>query len=318
MVHVRREGNRMISPKTAILLAVSLFLPLSPVSAERIGMRSLLVEPGVTASAMGNAYTAVADDPSALYWNVAGLVQGTPGEELLFAHTEWFLDVRQEYAVAVRRRSRDAFAAGISGFYLGGIERRESTADAEPLGDFGYYDIVVPIAYARSFGPVAGGIAVKPWYSKIDRESANGIGLDLGVLYHAPVENLRFGAALANLSSKGDFPGNDPYFLSETFSLPTEFRVGASYRFPVADRVFLLLSAQLRNIRGEEGRGDFGGDLRIHHDFSFRFGYKAGYELESWSFGFAARKGYYTIQYAAVPFSSDFGTSHRFAVVFGR
>ncbi len=301
--------------RAALLLL--LLLPLH-IHAERIGMRSLLVDPGVAASAMGNAYTAVAEDPSALYWNVGGLVQGEDGYDLLFAHTEWFLDVRQEYAAAVWRQGKNAFAAGISGFYLGGIERRETTADLVPLGDFGYYDLAVPLAYARSFGSVSAGIAVKPWYSKIDRETANGIGFDLGALYHPPVENLRLGIAVANLSSTSKFPGNDPYFLQEKFSLPTEMRFGASYYFPVGDQYSLLLAAQLRAIRDDDSRGDFGAELKLHDDFLFRFGYRAGYDLESWSFGFAARRGFYSLQYAAVPFSSDFGTSHRFALGFTR
>ncbi len=300
--------------RAALLL---LLLPLLA-NAERIGLRSLLVDPGVAASAMGNAYTAVAEDPSALYWNVGGLTQGEAAEEVLFAHTEWFLDVRQEYVAAVVRRGENAFAVGISGFYLGGIERRETTADEEPLGDFGYYDIVVPLAYARSFGPLSAGIAVKPWYSKIDRETANGIGLDLGAMYHPGIENLRLGVAVANISSTGDFPGNDPYFIQEKFDLPTEARFGASYRFPIAGHYSLLVAAQLRAIRDEESRGDFGAELKLHDDFHFRFGYRAGYELESWSFGFAARHGIYSLQYAAVPFSSDFGTSHRFALAFAR
>lgn len=301
--------------RAALLLL--LLLPLH-IHAERIGMRSMLVEPGVAASAMGNAYTAVAEDPSALYWNAGGLVQGEDGYDLLFAHTEWFLDVRQEYAVAVWRQGKNAVAAGISGFYLGGIERRLETADVDPLGDFGYYDLVVPVAYARSFGAVSAGVVVKPWYSKIDRESANGIGFDLGALYFPPVENLRIGIAAANISSTGDFPGNDPYFLEEKFSLPTELRFGASYSFPIEDRYALLLAAQLRAIRDDDSRGDFGAQLKLHEDFLFRFGYRTGYDLESWSFGFAARRGVYAIQYAAVPFSSDFGTSHRFAVGFTR
>ncbi len=303
---------------TRVLAIALLFLAAGSVQADRVGLRSLQVDPGAAASGMGTAYVAVAEDGSALYWNTAGLTQGDDGYEVLVAHTEWFLDVRQEYAVAVYRQGNHAFAAGISGFWLGGIERREFSPVSEPLGDFGYYDLVVPVAYAHRFGPVRAGGAIKPWYSKIDRETAHGIALDLGLMYDAPIEGLRIGGAIANIGSDDDFSGNEPRYIDEGFSLPLDLRIGASYNWRLSDPYEILLSGQIREIRDEETKGEFGAEVRLHRDFSVRGGYKAGYDLEDWSIGFAARRDVYLIQYAAVPFSSDFGTSHRFSLSFIR
>lgn len=310
--------------KRLIVSIAFLIATLAPLSAhaQRLGLRSLLVDPGVTASGMGNAYTAVAEDPSAIYWNVAGLAQGTAQHELLVAHTEWFLDVRQEFAVGVYRFGSHTVAAGISGFYLGGIERREDFPSDEPFGDFAVYDLVVPLAYARAVGDFHVGLAAKPWYSKIDRETAHGIGLDLGAMYHVPaLPGARLGLAISNLSSSSDFSGNQPFYLSEEFRLPLDIRTGGSYRYHfdgLESEMSLLVSAQARFIEEQDTRGDFGMEVTWTELLAVRFGYKAGYDLETWSIGATLRRGALAFQYAGMPFDNDFGNSQRLALSYLR
>ncbi len=300
------------------LWIVSLSLLLSATAlAAPVGFRSLKIEPGVTASGMGYAYTAVADDPSALYWNPAGLTRNAPGQSALLTHTEWIFDQRMEYAAFVWNRGEDAFGAGISGFYLGGIERRDEDPLAEPLGDFGAYDIVVTAAYARVVGPFRLGLAAKPFYTKIDRVSAHGVALDLGAQWEAPLRGLVLGGAVANL-------GNEPNYIDEPFSLPVDLRGGAAYQIGLGERdASLLVAAEARKIQEEDTRFHVGADLRIGEVASFRVGYKLGYdeeesEEESYSFGFGLSRDFYSIQYAVVPFSSAAGTVHRFGIGFRR
>lgn len=292
--------------------AFGLFLlTAGPALAAPTGLHSLLVDPGVVASGMGYAYTAVADDPSALYWNPAGLTRGEPGYDLLLAHTQWFVDHRMEYAAVSWNRGRDAFGGSVSGFYVGGIERREDAPTSEPLGDFGSYDVVVSLAYARVFGPARAGATAKPFYSKIDRESAHGVAFDLGAQLDTPLEGLVLGGAVANI-------GNRPHYVAEEFSLPVDFRGGAAYRFPFDNESVpgeILLSGEVRKSRDEETRTHLGVDLRVKETVSVRFGYKWGYELEDYAFGIGLTRGALSAEYAVVPFQSDFGTVHRFGIV---
>ena len=46
---------------------------------------------------MGGAFTATANDISAIYWNPAGLASNLSGEAF-FNHTDWFLDIAMEFA----------------------------------------------------------------------------------------------------------------------------------------------------------------------------------------------------------------------------
>jgi len=292
----------------AAALVVALLLPLVA-EGTPVGLQSLLIDPGVIASGMGYAYTAVADDPSALYWNPAGLTRGREGVDFLLAHTEWFVDHRMEYVAASWRRGVHAGAAGISGFYVGGIERRDEDPTAEPLGDFGAYDIVVSLAYARRIGRLRAGVTAKPFYTKIDRVSAHGVAADLGLQVDTPLPGFVLGAALANL-------GNKPNYIEEEFSLPVDFRTGAAYRrsFEGSMPGELIVSAEIRKSKEEDARTHAGFDLRLREIGSFRFGYKWGYDLEDYSFGIGVIRPLFSIEYAFVPFRSDFGTVHRFGI----
>lgn len=304
---------RSVGGSFLLILVLSGFAFATPV-----GMHSLLIEPGVAASGMGYAYTAVADDPSALYWNPAGLTRGREGFDLLLAHNEWFIDYRMEYAALSYNRGKDAFGAAVSGFYIGGIERRGFEPTSEPLGDFGAHDLVVSLAYARVFGPLRAGITAKPFYSKIDRVSAHGVAGDLGLLYDTPLDGLVLGGAVANI-------GNEPNYVEEAFSLPVDFRGGVSYRIPFGGDLpgDLLLAGEVRKSRDEDARTHLGMDLRLKESVSVRFGYKFGYDEdieleESYSFGIGVERGLFSVQYALVPFNSDAGTAHRFGFIFHR
>jgi hypothetical protein len=76
------------------------------------GFAFLKLGVGARAMGMGSAYVALADDPTASYWNPAGLasVQGT---QVTVMHNEWIVDFRQGYA-AVGTRLGPAESASAS------------------------------------------------------------------------------------------------------------------------------------------------------------------------------------------------------------
>jgi hypothetical protein len=55
---------------------------------------------GARAVAMGGAYTAISDDIYALYWNPAGVSQGTR-IQTGFTHTEWLVGTQINWAGAI-------------------------------------------------------------------------------------------------------------------------------------------------------------------------------------------------------------------------
>jgi hypothetical protein len=69
--------------------------------AKRVAMTFLLTNPGVRASAMGGAFSAIADDATATYYNPAGLAQIENGAIHAFRHTFW-RQLYQHQALALR------------------------------------------------------------------------------------------------------------------------------------------------------------------------------------------------------------------------
>jgi long-subunit fatty acid transport protein len=63
-------------------------------------LQFLKIGVGGRATAMGDAFIAVADDASSLYWNPAGLSQSMENQ-IFFSHNEWVVDIQHEFAGAV-------------------------------------------------------------------------------------------------------------------------------------------------------------------------------------------------------------------------
>ena len=64
----------------------------------------LKIGPSARGAAMGNAFSAVADDPSATYWNPAGLVE-VQGTAIHIDHMEWPADIKLDYVSYVFKTS---------------------------------------------------------------------------------------------------------------------------------------------------------------------------------------------------------------------
>ena len=72
----------------------------------------LRIAAGARAAGMGEAFVAVTDDASSLFWNPAGLVQA-PENQVFVAHTEYVADIRHEYLGAMYHLT-DVDAVGIA------------------------------------------------------------------------------------------------------------------------------------------------------------------------------------------------------------
>jgi len=176
------------------------------------------------AIAMGQAFTAVADDSSAVYWNPAGLNQ-MQGSELL-AEYDIFIDtVTYNYLNGAFKMGND-LTLGFGVKLLGsGLENIVNSAGAATGGTFGetYYDVDIAAAYRLSYS-LDVGITAKYISETLGTTSGSTFAVDIGLMYKTPIPHLKLALDLQNLGPGIAIGGGtaDP--------LPMIFKIGAAYQ----------------------------------------------------------------------------------------
>lgn len=267
------------------------------------GLTFLKLGQGARAVGMGGAFSTVADDASATYWNPAGcaLVGGT---EVLLSQSRWFEDVTFENIAIVRSTSDEGFGLSFTALHTGEMELRDN--EGTYLGHFRFFDFAVQGSYARKIGDrLTGGVSAKVLYEKIDLETATGFAADVGAVVELPVKGLKLGACVQHFGTKMKF-------IDESFDLPLTLRAGVAYRLNVP---FLsdesLAAFEVQRPREDDVKTHFGFEVGVAEKLALRFGYRTGYDNQNVSIGMGVPVDRYRLDYAYVPFYSDLGDTHR-------
>ena len=274
------------------------------------GALFLRVGMGARASAMGEAFTAVAGDASAVYWNPAAMaaVLGTHG---LVMHNEYFQSVRLEQLALSHETEYGTLGLGFTGLYMDALERREDVPSSIPLGTFSAYDVAVTVGFARYITPnLAAGLAVKPIYQKIDETSAIGMAFDVGLYHIARVKGVKFAAVITNI-------GKPMKFDAEEYALPRAIKIGGSYEREMPElRGDILLTADAVMPNDGELREHFGLEYTYDRRLFVRGGYKVGYDSYGLTAGLGVMYQKIQVDYAVLFIDNDLGDSHRISLAF--
>jgi hypothetical protein len=264
---------------------------------------------GARASAMGEAFTAVAEDASSIYWN-PGAMAAVLGTNVTLAHNEYFSSLRLEQASVTHETSWGTIGFMFTGLYMDAMDRYDNVASAYPLGTFSAYDVAVSAAYARYLVPnLAAGIAIKPVYERIDELSASGIAFDIGLYHVARIRGVKLAAVAGNV-------GPPMKFDEEEFALPRYVKVGGSYETEIAaldGRVLVTLDGVFPN--DGDVREHVGAEYSYRRMLSLRAGYKANYDVQGATFGAGFRWHEVAVDYAFLP-SEQLGDNHRIGLGF--
>ncbi len=332
---VWRRTRSVLPPLVA--LCVSFFALYSPLYAARIyhaagGTSAAFLKLGVGARALGmsGAFTGVADDPYAIYWNPAGLASMGSEKNLGFFHNDHFQGLKQEFLLYTapadgltflgpRGLRSGVFGLGLNYFYTPkDMERRSGLNESDPLspispveGKFGAYDTAFSLGYGWKPGRTSSlGASLKVIRQYIDTYSAGSFALDLGLLKDLELFGEKF---TAGFSAQNIGPG---IRFVRRYDLPLVFKAGLSLRLPDSGALVALDAAKPIDNYPSLAAGL---ELPLMRTLSLRSGYRyrhTGNELGAWS-GFSAGAGVsfgrLSFDYAFAPFG-ELGNTHRFSL----
>lgn len=271
------------------------------------GMAFLKIGVGGRAVGMAEAYTAIANDASATYWNPAGLA-GLQKSELTFMHNQWIQDVSHNFFAIAFAKASHHFGLSFISNNVEGIERRVKPS-TEPIGTVDAHEIAVGLSYARNVGETLRvGLTLKYLYERIYIESAPGGAIDFGCIYSPTwLTGLHIGLIAQNFGKMSELK-------QEAIDLPQTMKAGIAYLIPakIGNGQFLLAADAIKILDGNS-HVNIGLEFNFRQIISLRSGYQTGWEDKGFNAGMGLHYARYSIDYGFSPFTSDLGNGHRFS-----
>lgn len=215
----------------------------------------LLLGAGARGTALGNAYSSLSNDVSALYYNPAGLaLMSRPGA--LVGSYDYVAGTRYTWGGIAFPFAGGAKSFGIQIGTFGFKDQPVYTVDA-PDGNDNVYSVsetFTGLTFAQNFSDrFSAGFTAKFVFDNLGEANGSAFAVDFGTNYHAMLGNkpIRMGFTVTNLGSGLDYSGSaltvqvphdqptgedevptspQPGTLqSKAFPLPTTFRVSLGY-----------------------------------------------------------------------------------------
>lgn len=295
----------VMSTLTGFLLLLSLgneSLAQSGKNAGTTAASFLEIGVGSRAVAMGEAYVAVAEGPTATYWNSAGLGWSLR-PELSVMHMDWVADIDMQN-VAFTLPIPNIFTLGFALTNLSVPEDKIRTVD-DPEGlsgeTFDANSIALAVHVSRQFTDrFSVGLGVKYINESILNESANAMALDMGVLIKTGfLNNMKLGMSISNFGSEMKFSGADldrtiadrediygtnqnipAQFTTGSFALPLIFRIGIAMNVFETNAHRLLIAIDGLHPNNTSEYLNIGGEYVVTQyrrigEFALRGGYNA-------------------------------------------
>ena len=262
---------------------------------------------GARAAAMGDAFTAVADDAAAVYWNPGGLT-GIKKDSVSFMHAILIEDISYDWLAYVQPLGAGTFGAGIQRLSYGKIMETDETGFE--AANFSPSELVGTLSYGIGSGSFGLGASLKYISGKI-KKSASAVAADIGGKYGvSPDDSFSLGFALRNIGGKLKY-------VSDSDPLPLDLRIGAAYRSE-SNWLFAVDADMPSDNALSFG---LGGEYGMKLDDGLKVSLRAGYNsrtkdlggLSGISLGAGGNYEGVRLDYAFVPFG-DLGSTHKISL----
>ena len=227
----------------------------------------LLFGAGARGTALGTAFSAIATDVSALYYNPAGIAL-MPRAGAMVGTYDYVASTRYSWGGLVFPFGGGSRSVGIQVGTFGFKDQPVYTAE-QPEGTGSVYSVsqtVAGLTFAQNFSDrFSAGITAKGVFDNLGEASGQAFAVDFGTSFHAQLSGhpIRFSFVVSNLGTnlsysgsalqtdapRDSIPGQAPVpqnpqpsqFRTKDFPLPTIFRVGLGYDLISGDNNRLTL-----------------------------------------------------------------------------
>jgi len=191
---------------------------------ENTGASFLKIGVGARPVGLGNAFTAIANDVTAINWNPGGLSQLTQ-RQISAMHSQWIVDSNLDYIGFASPLKSGVFGGSVIVLSQGDMEGRDE--NRQQTTSFGASDMAVTFSFSKNLllsnkRFIGLGANLKIIQQKIESEQATGVAVDLGALYHFNKSPVTAGLSIQNL-------GPQMKFINEGYNLPLSVTAGLGY-----------------------------------------------------------------------------------------
>lgn len=239
---------------------------------------------GARAVGMGESFVAVANDPSAIYWNPAGLAS-LQRNELAIHHVQWPADVDYDHLTLILPSRRFGGSIALQ-FGVLGTDIQETT-ELQPFGTgrtFTYSDMIAGAAFSRRWTDK---LLVGTGIKYVREDLGSGVGgpttssflFDVGSIYYLGIGSVRIATSLTNFGASLRPSGTyvSPYDGStaqyDAFDPPLMFRYGVAFE-PIENEMQRLTTAfEVAQPADNEQLFKAGAEWLYRGTFALRTGY---------------------------------------------
>ncbi len=251
---------------------------------QRVGISAyqfLKIGVGARATAFGDAYVAIANDASALFWNPAGLIY-IPGHQVFLAHTQYVADINHDFIGAAYKLS-SSDVIGLSVLSLS-TDDMPITNETNPFGTgryFKYSDIAVGLTYSRQMtSQFSFGATLKYIEETLDILKMRSVLIDIGTYYWTGLGSVRFAVVVTNFGSDVSPTGivelydGNKITNFQSYSPPTLFKMGIAFESYQTEMHRVTTSIQLNHPNDNAENIRLGAEYSWKEMFFIRAGVK--------------------------------------------
>ncbi len=322
------------------LLLIGLITLTAPLSAKEFApvgtavAQFLEVGVGARATGMGEAFTVMSNDASAVFWNPAGLVDAQT-QNLFSAYSRWPADITLASAAYSYKLGRFGSIA-LSGIYLMTGDMEVTTIE-KPEGTGEYFNLTnyaFGLTYARYLTDrVSVGITTKVVHEDYFGYGYTTWALDLGTIYRTNFHGMKLGMSILHFAPEIKFSGkyidySDPLSVDankpksfDTYSLPMNFRFGVCINLLESRYHQLIGAADMIHPNNNLEQYNLGVEYSFNKMMFLRSGYKFNADEGGLTIGGGLRLGLGSAFDLNVDYSyADMGilkTAHRVSFLLG-